>query len=65
MRARPNGTAPHVTWFFEQFLLAEHLPGYAIHDQRLHYLFNSYYVGRRAAAAAHIAARGLITPPDL
>jgi hypothetical protein len=22
----------HVTWFFEQFLLAPHLPGYAIFD---------------------------------
>ncbi len=33
----------HVTWFFERFCLAEHAPGYALHDERYHYLFNSYY----------------------
>jgi len=49
----------HVTWFFEQFLLAEHLPGYAIHDQRLHYLFNSYYV---AAGPRQRARRGACSP---
>jgi ergothioneine biosynthesis protein EgtB len=51
----------HVTWFFEQFLLAEHLPGYAIHDQRLHYLFNSYYVA--AGPRQPRTQRGLITRP--
>jgi ergothioneine biosynthesis protein EgtB len=50
-----------VTWFFEQFLLAEHLPGYAIHDQRLHYLFNSYYVA--AGPRQPRTQRGLITRP--
>jgi ergothioneine biosynthesis protein EgtB len=34
----------HTTWFFEQFLLSEHLPGYAPIDPRYAYLFNSYYV---------------------
>ncbi len=33
----------HVTWFFERFCLAEHAPGYKLHDERYHYLFNSYY----------------------
>ncbi len=51
----------HVTWFFEQFLLAEHLPGYAIHDPRLHYLFNSYYVA--AGPRQPRTQRGLITRP--
>lgn len=51
----------HVTWFFEQFLLGEHLPGYAIHDQRLHYLFNSYYVA--AGPRQPRTQRGLITRP--
>ena len=51
----------HVTWFFEQFLLAEHLPGYTIHDPRLHYLFNSYYVA--AGPRQPRTQRGLITRP--
>ena len=52
----------HTTWFFEQFLLREHLPGYAIHDERWHYLFNSYYVA--AGPRQPRIARGLITRPD-
>ncbi|GJE59315.1 ergothioneine biosynthesis protein EgtB [Methylobacterium trifolii] len=51
----------HTTWFFEQFLLREHLPGYAIYDERLHYLFNSYYVA--AGPRQPRIARGLITRP--
>jgi ergothioneine biosynthesis protein EgtB len=52
----------HVTWFFEQFLLAPHLPGYAIFDQRFPSLFNSYYV---AAGPRHARPqRGLITRPN-
>src|ERR1700730_2904671 len=34
----------HTTWFFEQFLLVPHVPGYKIFDERFAYLFNSYYV---------------------
>ncbi|GJD42586.1 Hercynine oxygenase [Methylobacterium cerastii] len=51
----------HTTWFFEQFLLREHLPGYQIHDERLHYLFNSYYVA--AGPRQPRIMRGLITRP--
>jgi ergothioneine biosynthesis protein EgtB len=51
----------HTTWFFEQFLLREHLPGYTIHDERLHYLFNSYYVA--AGPRQPRIMRGLITRP--
>jgi ergothioneine biosynthesis protein EgtB len=53
----------HVTWFFEQFLLREHLPGYAIYDARLHYLFNSYYVA--AGPRQPRIQRGLITRPTM
>ena len=53
----------HVTWFFEQFLLREHLPGYALHDERLHYLFNSYYV--QAGPRQPRFLRGLITRPTM
>ena len=51
----------HTTWFFEQFLLREHLPGYSIYDERLHYLFNSYYVA--AGPRQPRIMRGLITRP--
>lgn len=33
----------HTTWFFENFLLAPHLPGYRVFHERYGYLFNSYY----------------------
>jgi len=52
----------HVTWFFEQFLLVPHLPGYAVFDERFPFLFNSYYV---AAGPRHARPqRGLITRPN-
>jgi len=52
----------HVTWFFEQFLLVPHLPGYTIFDERFPFLFNSYYV---AAGPRHARPeRGLITRPS-
>ena len=51
----------HTTWFFEQFLLRPHLPGYAIYDGRLHYLFNSYYV--QAGPRQPRFLRGMITRP--
>src|SRR5581483_11168772 len=51
----------HATWFFEQFLLAPHVPGYRIFDERFAFLFNSYYV---AAGPRHARPkRGLITRP--
>ncbi|GLS46207.1 ergothioneine biosynthesis protein EgtB [Methylobacterium brachythecii] len=51
----------HTTWFFEQFLLGEHCPGYRIYDERLHYLFNSYYV--QAGPRQPRFMRGMITRP--
>jgi ergothioneine biosynthesis protein EgtB len=51
----------HTTWFFEQFLLVPHVPGYKIFDERFAYLFNSYYV---SAGPRHARTqRGLITRP--
>ena len=51
----------HTTWFFEQFLLVPHVPGYEIFDERFAYLFNSYYV---SAGPRHARPkRGLITRP--
>jgi ergothioneine biosynthesis protein EgtB len=52
----------HTTWFFEQFVLAAHDPGYRPYDERFAFLFNSYYV---AAGARHARPqRGLVTRPD-
>jgi ergothioneine biosynthesis protein EgtB len=51
----------HTTWFFEQFLLMPHVPGYKVFDERFAFLFNSYYV---AAGPRHARPkRGLITRP--
>ncbi len=33
----------HTTWFFETFVLAPRLPGYALFDESFGYCFNSYY----------------------
>jgi ergothioneine biosynthesis protein EgtB len=53
----------HTTWFFEQFLLRPHLPGYRAFDERFGFLFNSYYesVGPRHDRPR----RGLLTRPSL
>lgn len=52
----------HTSWFFEQFVLLPHAPGYTAFDAAFTYLFNSYY---EAVGARHPRpARGLITRPD-
>jgi ergothioneine biosynthesis protein EgtB len=53
----------HTTWFFETFVLRDHVPGYQLHDDRFPFLFNSYYEaeGRRHARDR----RGMITRPTL
>lgn len=53
----------HTTWFFETFVLRDHLPGYRPHDGRWPFLFNSYYEAEGARHARD--ARGLITRPTL
>jgi ergothioneine biosynthesis protein EgtB len=51
----------HTTWFFEQFLLTEHCPGYQAFHPDYAFLFNSYYV---SAGPRHARAeRGLVTRP--
>jgi dimethylhistidine N-methyltransferase len=53
----------HVTWFFEQFALIPHRPGYRATEDQYLYLFNSYYesVGRRHARVE----RGLLSRPGV
>ena len=53
----------HVTWFFETFVLAPHLPRYAPFDPAFGYLFNSYY---ESVGARHPRPdRGLLSRPPL
>lgn len=51
----------HTTWFFEQFVLSPHMPGYQVFDPAFCFLFNSYYeaVGPRHPRPS----RGLLTRP--
>ena len=52
----------HTTWFFEQFLLGEHCPGYQPYHPDYAFLFNSYYV---SAGPRHARAhRGDLTRPS-
>ncbi|MGB3591682.1 MAG: ergothioneine biosynthesis protein EgtB [Nonlabens sp.] len=39
----PKWHLGHSSWFFEEFLLCEYLPGYQRYDARFAYVFNSYY----------------------
>lgn len=39
----PKWHLGHTSWFFENFILADHLPGYKHFDKSLNFIFNSYY----------------------
>ncbi|MFT7285331.1 ergothioneine biosynthesis protein EgtB [Nonlabens sp.] len=45
----PKWHLGHTTWFFEEFLLDPHLPGYKRYHKNYAYVFNSYYesIGKR------------------
>jgi ergothioneine biosynthesis protein EgtB len=51
----------HTTWFFEQFLLGAHCPGYQPFHPDYAFLFNSYYVSAGPRHARH--RRGDLTRP--
>ena len=53
----------HTTWFFETFVLRDHVAGYRAHDENWAYLFNSYYDGEGARHAR--ARRGMLSRPSL
>lgn len=53
----------HTTWFFETFVLRDHVPGYQLHDARFPFLFNSYYEAEGRRHARH--RRGMVTRPTL
>ncbi|HEX8381376.1 MAG TPA: ergothioneine biosynthesis protein EgtB, partial [Allosphingosinicella sp.] len=53
----------HTTWFFETFVLRDHVPGHRIYDSSWAYLFNSYYEGEGERHPR--AARGMLSRPAL
>jgi hypothetical protein len=53
----------HTSWFFETFVLRDHLPGYRLFDPAFAYLFNSYYDGE--GARHERARRGMLSRPSL
>lgn len=59
----PKWHLAHSTWFFETFILKNHLTNYRVFDQSFNYLFNSYYnnVGDRVLRTD----RGNITRPKV
>jgi ergothioneine biosynthesis protein EgtB len=53
----------HTSWFFETFVLRDHVPGYRAFDERWAYLFNSYY---EAEGPRHARPRrGMLSRPSL
>jgi ergothioneine biosynthesis protein EgtB len=53
----------HTTWFFETFVLRDHVPGYRPFDERWAFLFNSYY---EAEGPRHARPRrGMLSRPSL
>ena len=53
----------HTTWFFETFVLRDHVPAYRPFDERYAFLFNSYY---EAEGARHARPRrGMLSRPSL
>ena len=53
----------HTSWFFETFILRDHVPGYRLHDDRWPFLFNSYYEGEGERHAR--PRRGMLSRPSL
>lgn len=59
----PKWHLAHTTWFFEEFILKPHLPGYKPRDDRFAVLFNSYYV--QAGPRHTRSKRGLLSRPSV
>lgn len=53
----------HTTWFFETFVLRDHVSGYRAFDGRYAYLFNSYYDGEGERHPR--PKRGMLSRPSL
>src|SRR3954462_4330648 len=53
----------HTTWFFETFVLRDHVLGYTPFNERYAFLFNSYYEAEGPRHAR--AGRGMLSRPSL
>lgn len=53
----------HTTWFFETFVLRDHVAGYTLYDEHWPFLFNSYYEAEGERHARPM--RGMLTRPSL
>ena len=53
----------HTTWFFETFILRDHVAGYRLFDERWPFLFNSYYEGEGERHPR--PRRGMLSRPSL
>lgn len=53
----------HTTWFFETFVLRDHVPGYRLFDERWPFLFNSYYESE--GPRHERPRRGMLSRPSL
>ncbi|HEX8365484.1 MAG TPA: ergothioneine biosynthesis protein EgtB [Allosphingosinicella sp.] len=53
----------HTTWFFETFVLRDHVAGYRAYDESWAYLFNSYYEGEGERHPR--PRRGMLSRPSL
>src|SRR3954454_9046971 len=53
----------HTSWFFETFVLRDHVPGHRLWDESWAYLFNSYYEGEGELHPR--AERGMFARPSL
>lgn len=59
----PKWHLGHTTWFFEEFILKPHAPGYKLFHEDFSFVFNSYYeaVGKRVVRAD----RGNLSRPSV
>ncbi|MEN8789043.1 MAG: ergothioneine biosynthesis protein EgtB [Flavobacteriaceae bacterium] len=59
----PKWHLGHTTWFYEEFILKPHMPGYKLFDEDFSFVFNSYYesVGKRVIRAD----RGNLSRPSV
>lgn len=68
LQSMPDASPPkwhlaHTTWFFERFVLREHMAGYTPFDERFDVLFNSYY--QSVGPMHRRAGRGILSRPSL
>jgi ergothioneine biosynthesis protein EgtB len=53
----------HTSWFFETFVLRDHVPGHRLYEESWAYLFNSYYEGEGERHPR--PKRGMLSRPAL